>query len=149
MIKTNILDPRISLPRRFSASVSYDLHLCSVDGQRISEDSHWSEYLLHAGETVRIGTGIAFQLSPDNICGLIIPMPALWHQKLSLAYSPVLIDPNYQGEVQVYLHNYSSKAVELAPLLRVAQILFVQPYLHEFIQTPANWAHPTINSSKP
>lgn len=136
-VEVKILDERLELPSRMHQSAAYDLHLCSIDGTRIDLGSRWSEYLLAAGETIRCGTGIAISLAPQNIAALILPRSDLGCRDVGPANSPGLIDPDYQGEITVCLRNFSREPVELFPLMRIAQILFIQPFHPQFVAVRA------------
>lgn len=133
-LEVRLLDPRLELPRQINQSAAYDLHLCSIDGERIDFGGRWPEYLMKAGETISIGTGIAISIFPQNLCALILPRSGLGCRSIGPANSPGLIDPDYQGEIKVCLRNFSPEPVELFPLMRVAQLLFLQPFHPQFKQ---------------
>jgi len=132
-LEIKLLDSRLELPRRIHQSAAYDLHLCSIDGERIDLGGRWSEYLMAAGETISVGTGIAISLAPQNLCALVLPRSGLGCRSIGPANSPGLIDPDYQGEIKVCLRNFSTEPVELFPLMRIAQLLFIQPFHPQFI----------------
>lgn len=131
-VEVRLLDNRLELPRRIHQSAAYDLHLCSIDRVRLDLASRWSEYLLAAGETVRCGTGIAISLFPQNLAALVLPRSGLGCRGVGPANSPGLIDPDYQGEITVCLSNSSREPIELFPLMRIAQLLFIQPFHPQF-----------------
>lgn len=133
-IELRILDPRIETPRHIYQSAAYDLHLCSINGIPLDFGSRWSEYLLKPGETVQAGTGISFSLAPHNLCAFILPRFGLGGRGVVPANSPGLIDPDYQGEIIIYLHNFGSDSVVLFPLQRIARLLFFQPVHPKFQQ---------------
>ncbi len=133
-LEFRIIDQRIEAPRRLHQSAAYDLHLCSVDGINLDLGSRWSEYLLKPGETVRAGTGLAISMAPQNLCALVLPRSGLGCRGIAPANSPGLIDPDYQGEIMICLHNFGDAPAVLFPLQRIAQLLFIQPFHPTFTE---------------
>ena len=133
-LEFRIIDQRVEAPLRLHQSAAYDLHLCSIDGINIDLGSRWSEYLLKPGETVRVGTGLAISMAPQNLCALVLPRSGLGCRGIAPANSPGLIDPDYQGEIMICLHNFGSDPAILFPLQRIAQLLFLQPFHPTFTE---------------
>ena len=133
-LEFRIIDQRIEAPRRLHQSAAYDLHLCSVDGINLDLGSRWSEYLLKPGETLRAGTGLAISMAPQNLCALVLPRSGLGCRGIAPANSPGLIDPDYQGEIMICLHNFGDAPAVLFPLQRIAQLLFLQPFHPTFTE---------------
>lgn len=133
-LEFRIIDQRVEAPLRFHQSAAYDLHLCSIDGINIDLGSRWSEYMLKPGETVRAGTGLAISMAPQNLCALVLPRSGLGCRGIAPANSPGLIDPDYQGEIMICLHNFSDAPAVLFPLQRIAQLLFLQPFHPTFTE---------------
>lgn len=86
------------------------------------------ETTIKKGETVFIGTGLAFEI-PEGLMGLIFARSGLsCKQGLAPANKVGLIDSDYRGEVKVALHNHSQEDKTISPNERIAQIVFT-PYV--------------------
>jgi dUTP pyrophosphatase len=73
---------------------------------------------------VKIPTGIALAI-PANFEGQVRPRSGLAaRQGITVLNAPGTIDSDYRGEVQVVLVNLGSATVTIAPLDRIAQLVF-------------------------
>lgn len=117
-IKVKRLTKTAALPERGSKfSAGYDL---SAD---INEP-----VLIRPGETVKIPTGLAFEV-PDGYFGGIYARSGLaTKQGLRPSNCTGIADSDYRGEYIVALRNDSDTTRIVEPSQRIAQIIF-QPYL--------------------
>lgn len=78
-------------------------------------------------ETVKIGTGLAFDLDlEDNLFAAIFARSGLSTKKgLRPANCVGVCDVDYRGEYKVPLHNDSDKTVTIDPGERIAQLVFL------------------------
>lgn len=87
-----------------------------------------SELEVPPGERVIIPTGIAIEPSMPGVAGFVYSRSGLGAAKgLTVAQGVGLIDPDYRGEILVYLLNTSSMMHRLRRGDRVAQLVF-QPF---------------------
>ena len=107
IIKFKKIDPNATAPTRATlGSVGYDLHACLKVGA-----------VIEPGETVKIGTGIAFGALLDefgfeleNYGGFVFARSGLATKDgLSPANKVGVIDTDYRGEIFIALHNHSKK----------------------------------------
>lgn len=81
---------------------------------------------LEPGECKLIGTGVAISIGNPSFAALILPRSGLGHKKgLVLGNGTGLIDSDYQGELMVSCFNRSKNVIEIAPLMRFAQLVIV------------------------
>lgn len=79
-------------------------------------------------ETVKIGTGLAFEL-PHGYFGAVCARSGLaTKQGLAPANKVGICDEDYTGEYIVALHNHSNVPQTVAPNERIAQLI-IMPYL--------------------
>jgi dUTP pyrophosphatase len=72
----------------------------------------------------KVPTGLAFAI-PERFEGQVRPRSGLAAERgLTVLNTPGTIDSDYRGEVQVLLVNLSDAPVTIAPLERIAQIVF-------------------------
>lgn len=80
------------------------------------------------GERAAIPTGIAIEPLRDGVAGFVYSRSGLGAAKgLTVAQGVGLIDPDYRGEILVYLLNTSPMPHRLRRGERIAQLVF-QPY---------------------
>ena len=78
------------------------------------------------GETVLVPTGIAIHIGDPTLAAVLLPRSGLGHKHgLVLGNLTGLIDSDYQGQVYISCWNRSSKAYEVEPAERIAQMVFV------------------------
>jgi len=78
------------------------------------------------GETTLIPTGIAIHIGDPSLAAVLLPRSGLGHKHgLVLGNLTGLIDSDYQGQVFISCWNRSSKAYEIQPGERIAQMVFV------------------------
>ena len=83
-------------------------------------------YTLESDETILVGTGIAIDLTNPSYSALVIPRSGIGHNHgIVLGNLVGLIDSDYQGEIKVSLWNRGHSRYIIAPLDRVAQLMFV------------------------
>jgi len=112
--------------RATSGSVGYDLHACLEN-----------DLVIESGETVKIGTGLAFGgifddefgLEVKNYGGFVYARSGLATKEgLAPPNKVGVIDPDYRGEIGIAMHNHSKEARIVKPGQRIAQLVF-QPVL--------------------
>jgi dUTP pyrophosphatase len=86
------------------------------------------EIILQPGESTIVKTGIAIELPPQTE-GQVRPRSGLAakHQ-ISVLNTPGTIDEGYRGEVGVILMNFGTKAFQVEPGAKVAQLV-VKPVI--------------------
>lgn len=78
------------------------------------------------GETVLVPTGMAIHIGDPTLAAVLLPRSGLGHKHgLVLGNLTGLIDSDYQGQVYISCWNRSSKAYEVEPAERIAQMVFV------------------------
>ena len=84
------------------------------------------EKIIKAGESLLIGTGLAFHIADPNYCALVLPRSGLGFKNgIVLGNLVGLIDSDYQGELKVPLWNRSKEDFLLKLGERIAQMLIV------------------------
>lgn len=87
-----------------------------------------NDITINPGETVKIGTGLAFEL-PENTFGAIFARSGLaTKQGLAPANKVGVCDEDYRGEYIVPLHNHSNVPVTVKSGDRIAQLV-IMPYI--------------------
>lgn len=127
-IQLKILDRRIGeefpLPTYASdAAAGLDLRAC------LNESIE-----LQPNETRMISTGIAIYIADPHIAAVILPRSGLGHKHgIVLGNLVGLIDPDYQGELQISCWNrHPKQPFVITPGDRVAQLVFVPVIRTEF-----------------
>lgn len=126
-IDLKILDPRIGN--------SYELPSYATDGSagldlRACLDE---PLLLTAGMAELIPTGIAIHIADPGLAAMILPRSGLGHKHgIVLGNLMGLIDSDYQGQLFVSCWNRGSKAFEIQPGDRIAQLVIVPVVQAEF-----------------
>ena len=78
------------------------------------------------GETVLVPSGVAIHIGDPGLAAVLLPRSGLGHKHgLVLGNLTGLIDSDYQGQVFISIWNRSSKAYDIKPGERVAQMVFV------------------------
>ena len=118
LIKYQKLNDLAIEPTRGSAEAAgYDLY-AAID----------SAITIPAHTTVKIGTGLAFEL-PKNTFGAIFARSGLaTKQGLRPANCTGVVDSDYRGEVAVALHNDTDAEKVVQPGDRIAQMILI-PYI--------------------
>ena len=76
------------------------------------------------GETIAVGTGLAFEL-PDDMVALVCSRSGLaLKQSVFVLNAPGVVDSGYRGEVKVILHNAGQQPFTVQPGDRIAQAMF-------------------------
>ncbi len=112
-IKCKILNEKAIIPTRGSEqSAGYDLY-----------SAYDKEMVIAPHETVKVGTGLSFEL-PNDTFGMIVARSGLATKKgLRPANAVGICDSDYRGEYIVALHNDSNKIQIIAPHERIAQLI--------------------------
>ncbi len=85
------------------------------------------------GETHLVPTGLAIYIGDPGLAAVLLPRSGLGHKHgLVLGNLTGLIDSDYQGQVFVSLWNRGSKAYQVQPGERIAQMVFVPVAQVEF-----------------
>ena len=120
LIELKILDPRLggSIPLPHYAtdgSAGLDMRAC-ID----------EPVTVEPGETELIPTGLAIHIGDPGLAAVLLPRSGLGHKHgLVLGNLTGLIDSDYQGQVFISCWNRGSKAYEVSPGERIAQMVFV------------------------
>lgn len=124
-IKVKKLNELAKLPTRGSKyAAGYDLY-AAIDAP-ISIPPH---------TTVKIGTGLSFELPRDTFAALYPRSGLAAKHGLRLANCVGVCDSDYRGEYIVALHNDLNEAQLVEPGTRIAQMILC-PYIKmEFIET--------------
>lgn len=78
------------------------------------------------GETTLVPTGLAIHIGDPGLAAVLLPRSGLGHKHgLVLGNLTGLIDSDYQGQIFISCWNRGSKAYEIAPGERIAQMVFV------------------------
>lgn len=126
-IQVKILDQRIGhefpLPTYATdGSAGLDLRAC-IDGP----------FVLEAGATALIKTGIAIHIADHHMAGVILPRSGLGHKHgIILGNSVGLIDSDYQGPLMISCWNRSTVPYTFQPGERIAQLVIVPVLRAEF-----------------
>jgi len=120
LVDLKILDPRVGdtipLPH-FATDGSAGLDMRAVIDAAIT---------VSPGETVLVPTGIAIHIGDPSLAAVLLPRSGLGHKHgLVLGNLTGLIDSDYQGQVFISCWNRGSKAYEIQPGERIAQMVFV------------------------
>lgn len=119
-IELKIMDSRVgdSIPMPHYAtggSAGLDMRAC-IDNPIVVEP----------GSTELIPTGLAIHIADASLAAVLLPRSGLGHKHgLVLGNLTGLIDSDYQGQIFISCWNRSSKAYEIQPAERVAQMVFV------------------------
>ena len=119
-IELKILDSRlgdsISLPNYATdGSAGLDMRACIDDPLTVTP-----------GDTVLVPTGLAIHIGDSGLAAVLLPRSGLGHKHgLVLGNLTGLIDSDYQGQVFISCWNRGSKAYEIKPGERIAQMVFV------------------------
>ena len=118
-IELKILDSRIgkSIPLPHyatSGSAGLDMRAC-ID----------EPLTVNSGETKLVPTGLAIHIGDNCLAAVLLPRSGLGHKYgLVLGNLTGLIDSDYQGQIFISCWNRSSKAYEIKPGERIAQMVF-------------------------
>ncbi len=112
-----------------AASVGSDLRACLTEGDSL---------LIPAGERRAVPTGIAVEALAQGIAGFVYSRSGLGAVKgLTVAQGIGLIDPDYRGEITVFLLNTGKEDYSVQKGDRIAQLVF-QPFIRPlFTAVPA------------
>ncbi len=119
-IDLKILDPRVGdtipLPH-YATDGSAGLDMRAVLDEALT---------VEPGDTVLVPTGIAIHVADPGLAAVLLPRSGLGHKHgLVLGNLTGLIDSDYQGQVFISCWNRGSKAYEIRPGERIAQMVFV------------------------
>ena len=89
---------------------------------------------IKSGETVKIGTSLAFELPEGFFAGIFARSGLATKQGLRPANCVGVVDCDYRGEVIVAIHNDSNKNTVIAPGDRIAQMILLPYQSMEFIE---------------
>lgn len=114
-------------------SAGFDLRACIPENEFVE---------LLPGATVKIKTGVALHMGSTGssfddgsdilYSAVIMPRSSLGCRGIRPRNVPGLIDADYQGEIIICLHNESEDYVKVAPMERIAQLVFI-PVLHPIL----------------
>ena len=81
--------------------------------------------MIYPGETLKFPTGYAIYIKDLSLCAFIMPRSGLGIKGILPANVLGLIDSDYQGEMVVYLRNYSDEPYLVQNGDRIAQLVFM------------------------
>jgi dUTP pyrophosphatase len=119
-IRLRILDSRVgdSVPLPHYAtggSAGLDMRACIDESVTVEP-----------GETALVPTGLAIHIGDPGLAAVLLPRSGLGHKHgLVLGNLTGLIDSDYQGQIFISCWNRGSKAYEIQPGERIAQMVFV------------------------
>lgn len=117
-IDIKLLDPRLkeNPPHYATAgSAGLDLRAC-LD----------APVILEPGASFLVPSGIAIHLDDPGLAAIVLPRSGLGHKHgIVLGNLVGLIDSDYQGQIFVSVWNRGSKAFEIEPMERIAQMVIV------------------------
>ena len=90
------------------------------------------------GETALVPTGLAIHIGDSGLAAVLLPRSGLGHKHgLVLGNLTGLIDSDYQGQIFISCWNRGSKAYEIQPGERIAQMVFmpVEQVRFEIVQS--------------
>ena len=126
-IELKILDPRVgdSIPLPHYAtdgSAGLDMRACIDEALTVNP-----------GDTVLVPTGLAIHVADPSLAAVLLPRSGLGHKHgLVLGNLTGLIDSDYQGQVFISCWNRGSKAYEVQPGERIAQMVIIPVAQVEF-----------------
>lgn len=85
-------------------------------------------------ETIKIGTGLAFELPEGFFAGIFARSGLATKQGLRPANCVGVVDCDYRGEVIVAIHNDSNRNAVIAPGDRIAQMILLPYQSMEFTE---------------
>lgn len=119
-IDLKVLDPRVgdSIPLpHYATDGSAGLDMRAVIDEPIT---------VEPGDTALVPTGLAIHVADPSLAAVLLPRSGLGHKHgLVLGNLTGLIDSDYQGQVFISCWNRGSKAYEIQPGERIAQMVFV------------------------
>lgn len=117
-------------------SAAFDLRAC------IDPD----ELIIPAGGRAKIPAGLAIEIQAPGVAAFVVSRSGLGAKHgLTVAQGVGLIDPDYRGEIIVWLLNTSAEDKKVARGDRIAQLIFL-PYYHARLE-PADSLTPTERGS--
>lgn len=117
-VKVKVLNNLAHLPTRGSEDAAgYDLY--AATSYTIAIEPH---------KTVKIGTGLAFELPKGTFAGIYARSGLATKKGLRPANCVGICDSDYRGEYIVALHNDSNETQYVEPKERIAQMI-LQPYI--------------------
>ena len=126
-VELKILDARVGdaypLPHYATdGSAGLDMRACIDEPLTVSP-----------GETVLVPSGLAIHVADPGLAAVLLPRSGLGH-KHGVVFGNLtgLIDSDYQGQVFVSIWNRGSKAYDIDPGERIAQMVFVPVERVEF-----------------
>lgn len=125
------MDSRVAVPQLGSkGAAAFDLQAARIINDDDSVTDITETISLEAGETIKIGTGIAIHMCRTDVGAVILPRSGRGSKGLVVGNLVGLIDSDYQGELIVCLWNRNKKKSKHAiqtinPLERIAQLMFV------------------------
>lgn len=106
-------------------SAGFDLCAAFPSGSVTGAGSPDVEFTVLPGERLLVPTGIAIEPLQPGIAGFVYSRSGLGAAKgLTVAQGVGIIDPDYRGEILVYLLNTSSWPISLKRGDRIAQLVF-------------------------
>lgn len=112
-IRMTVENPKLEPTRNFSTDAGFDLK------------SKIPSFKLDPGQTVKVATGVRLEI-PRGYAGFVLPRSG-WGTKyqVKLANTVGLIDPDYRGEVMVFLTNGGTESIKVEQYDRFAQLVIM------------------------
>jgi dUTP pyrophosphatase len=130
-IELKILDSRIGKSIRLpnyatDGSAGLDMRACIDEPLTVGP-----------GDAELVPTGLAIHIGDNRLAAVLLPRSGLGHKHgLVLGNLTGLIDSDYQGQIFISCWNRSTKAYEIKPGERIAQMVFVpvEPVRFEIVE---------------
>lgn len=124
-IPIKVLNENATIPTRGSEyAAGYDLYVATTEKITIPPHS-----------TVKIGTGLAFELPEGTFAGIFARSGIATKRFLRPSNCCGVIDADYRGECVVALHNDSDEDQIIEPKERVAQMILLPFVEMNFVET--------------
>lgn len=103
-------------------------HSAGLDLRACFADKNQTHIEIKAGERAAIATGIAIEPNNDNVAAFVYSRSGLGAKEgLCVAQGVGVVDPDYRGEIFLYLLNTTQEHKKVSRGERVAQLIF-QPF---------------------
>ncbi len=119
-VELKVLDPRVG--RDFPLPAPATAGSAGLDLRAVLD----APLTLAPGDDALVSTGIAIHIGDPDYCAVILPRSGLGHRHgIVLGNLVGLIDADYQGPLMISCWNRSRRAYTIAPVDRIAQLVFL------------------------
>jgi dUTP pyrophosphatase len=129
-VRVKLLDPLwndLNLAGATSDSAGLDLPAC-IETESVD---------VEPGERIKVPSGIAVEIAHPGVAGFVFSRSGLGAKEgLTVAQGVGVVDPDYRGEIIVWLLNTSKTTLTVTRGQRVAQLLFLPFHAPRFLVVP-------------